>query len=99
MSEWKETALSEVIDLIGGGTPKTSIAEYWGGDIPWLSVADFNTGQKYVRCTEKISRDWGWKKAVPNSCKRATSLFRREVLLVLWQCLVVKWLSINHATE
>ncbi|KKG06386.1 restriction endonuclease subunit S [Methanosarcina mazei] len=51
--EWKEMSLSEVIDLIGGGTPKTSVAEYWNGDIPWLSVADFNTGRKYVFDTEK----------------------------------------------
>lgn len=34
--------LSEVMDLIGGGTPKTSIPEYWNGTIPWLSVKDFN---------------------------------------------------------
>ncbi len=53
MSEWKETSLSKVISLIGGGTPKTSIAEYWNGDIPWLSVSDFNTGLKYVHNSEK----------------------------------------------
>ena len=48
MSEWKKTTLSEVVDLIGGGTPKTSNAQYWDGDIPWFSVADFNTDRKYV---------------------------------------------------
>lgn len=30
--------LSEIMDIIGGGTPKTSKPEYWNGDIPWLSV-------------------------------------------------------------
>ena len=45
--------LSEVIDLIGGGTPKTSKTEYWNGDIPWLSVKDFNNGFRYVYETEK----------------------------------------------
>jgi len=63
MGEWKETALSEVIDLIGGGTPKTSIAEYWNGDIPWLSVADFNTGRKYVYDAEKSITQLGLKKS------------------------------------
>lgn len=53
MSEWKEYKLSDLIDLIGGGTPKTSIPEYWNGEIPWLSVADFNNGKKYVFETEK----------------------------------------------
>ena len=45
--------LSEVMDLIGGGTPKTSKLEYWNGDIPWLSVKDFNNGFRYVYETEK----------------------------------------------
>jgi type I restriction enzyme, S subunit len=53
VSEWKELPLSEVVQLIGGGTPKTSVSEYWNGDIPWLSVVDFNTGRKYVSDTEK----------------------------------------------
>lgn len=59
MSDWKETTLYEIIDLIGGGTPKTSISEYWNGDIPWLSVADFNNGKKYVYQTEKTITEAG----------------------------------------
>ena len=53
MTEWKEYKLGEIIQLIGGGTPKTSVPEYWDGDIPWLSVSDFNNGKKYVFTTEK----------------------------------------------
>ena len=34
--------LSEIMYLIGGGTPKTSVETFWNGDIPWLSVKDFN---------------------------------------------------------
>ena len=45
--------LSDVCTLIGGGTPKTTVKEYWGGDIPWLSVKDFINGEKYVYQTEK----------------------------------------------
>lgn len=53
MTEWKEYKLGEIIQIIGGGTPKTSVPEYWDGDIPWLSVSDFNNGKKYVFTTEK----------------------------------------------
>lgn len=50
--------LSDVIDIIGGGTPKTSVAAYWDGDIPWLSVKDFNNDNRYVYHTEKyITKD------------------------------------------
>jgi type I restriction enzyme S subunit len=53
MDNSREVALSEIIEIIGGGTPRTSEPEYWNGDIPWLSVVDFNTGKKYVFDTEK----------------------------------------------
>jgi len=62
MSEWKEYRVSELCQLIGGGTPKTTVPEYWGGNIPWLSVTDFNTGKKYCfdadkKITEKALKE------------------------------------------
>ena len=53
MEEWKECKLSEIMDLIGGGTPKTSNPDYWDGDIPWISFKDFNGERRYVGDTEK----------------------------------------------
>ncbi len=43
---WAENGLLEVIQLIGGGTPKTAIAEYWDGDIPWLAGGDISSNHK-----------------------------------------------------
>jgi type I restriction enzyme S subunit len=40
MSEWKEYKISDIAEVIGGGTPKTSNKEYWNGDIPWLTPKD-----------------------------------------------------------
>ncbi|MDZ4164206.1 MAG: restriction endonuclease subunit S, partial [Smithellaceae bacterium] len=57
--EWKRTILADAIDLISGGTPKTSVPDYWGGDIPWLSVSDFNTGYRWVSTAEKSITDRG----------------------------------------
>lgn len=51
--------LSQVMDLIGGGTPKTSKSEYWNGDIPWLSVKDFGNDFRYVYKTEKTITELG----------------------------------------
>lgn len=51
--------LSELMDVIGGGTPKTSNPEYWNGDIPWLSVKDFNNDCRYVYQTEKSITKYG----------------------------------------
>lgn len=52
-NEWKSLSISEVAEIIGGGTPKTKNAEYWNGDIPWLSVVDFNNDLRFVESTEK----------------------------------------------
>jgi len=35
---WDEVSLLELIDLVGGGTPKTEVAKYWDGPINWLSA-------------------------------------------------------------
>jgi restriction endonuclease S subunit len=37
---WRTAPFSEMVEILGGGTPKTSVAEYWDGDIPWFSVVD-----------------------------------------------------------
>lgn len=55
--------LSEVMDLIGGGTPKTSKPEYWNGNIPWISVKDFNNDFRYVYKTEKSITQLGLQKS------------------------------------
>lgn len=51
---WKMRPLSEFLTILGGGTPKTSVEEYWGGDIPWFSVVDTPpAGAVFVVATEK----------------------------------------------
>lgn len=58
-SEWKKAPIIDYVELIGGGTPKTSVAEYWNEDIPWLSVKDFNNDYRYVYSTEKYITEAG----------------------------------------
>ncbi len=51
---WEVKAFADTIEIIGGGTPKTSVAEYWDGDIPWFSVVDAPTASEvWVVDTEK----------------------------------------------
>ncbi|PMZ75993.1 restriction endonuclease subunit S [Pseudomonas sp. FW305-70] len=51
---WGVGSFSDTVEIIGGGTPKTSNPSYWGGDIPWFSVVDTpKTGEVFVVDTEK----------------------------------------------
>jgi type I restriction enzyme, S subunit len=52
--DWEKKSLYDCINLIGGGTPKTSVDEYWNGDICWISAKDITPNHKGVICsTEK----------------------------------------------
>ena len=37
---WEQRKLGEVAKIVGGGTPSTSIPEYWNGDIDWYSPTE-----------------------------------------------------------
>ena len=62
------------MDIIGGGTPKTSKPEYWNGDIPWLSVKDFNNDYRYVYETEKTITQAGLDNSSTKLLKRNDSI-------------------------
>ncbi|MFL9895968.1 restriction endonuclease subunit S [Paraburkholderia sp. RL17-381-BIF-C] len=40
---WGVNKLEEISEIIGGGTPNTSICEYWGGDIDWYSPTEIGS--------------------------------------------------------
>ena len=39
-SGWVTKKLGEVCEVVLGGTPRTSVPEYWGGSVPWLTPGD-----------------------------------------------------------
>ena len=51
---WGVGSILEIAELLSGGTPKTKIAEYWGGGIPWVSAKDVtNALGTFILDTEK----------------------------------------------
>ncbi len=41
-SNWQKIKLSDVCEVIGGGTPSTKNYDFWNGDIPWLTPKDLS---------------------------------------------------------
>ncbi|MFU2114589.1 restriction endonuclease subunit S [[Pasteurella] aerogenes] len=70
MSSWKKSKLSEVINIIGGGTPKRSEEKYWNGNIPWLSVADFNNDLRFVSSSAEYITELGLSQSSTKLLKR-----------------------------
>ena len=54
-SEWKETTIADVAQVIGGGTPSSKMPEYWGEDIPWITPKDLSSN--YFRYIERGERN------------------------------------------
>ncbi len=51
---WQVQSFRDTINIIGGGTPKTSNPKFWDGDIPWFSVVDApSASDVFVVDTEK----------------------------------------------
>jgi len=51
---WKKYKLEEVAKIVGGGTPRTDIDEYWNGDIPWITPKDLsNFNGRYISKGER----------------------------------------------
>jgi type I restriction enzyme S subunit len=42
---WKPKTIDEICDSVGGGTPSTSNANYWGGIIKWVTPTDIASKQ------------------------------------------------------
>lgn len=58
-SGWPLVPFADTVEILSGGTPRTNEPAYWGGDVPWYSVADAPLPEDvFVLCTEKtISHD------------------------------------------
>lgn len=55
-SEWVETQLGDVAEVIVGGTPSTAIPAFWNGNIPWMASGDVHAKRIFDvpgRITEK----------------------------------------------
>jgi type I restriction enzyme, S subunit len=39
-SSWLLSTLGDVADVLSGGTPTTSVPEYWGGEIVWITPSE-----------------------------------------------------------
>ena len=54
--------LGDICEIVSGSTPKTSIEEYWDGDIKWITPAEINDDTYIVTDSVRKITDLGAKK-------------------------------------
>ena len=61
---WRWVKLGEVCEIVSGTTPKSGEANYWNGEIVWITPTDLGKlAEKYIRNSERRISEAGF-----NSC-------------------------------
>lgn len=89
-----EVGFTEIIQILGGGTPKTGESSYWNGNVPFFTPKD--VGSPYTLATEKTITEEGL--AHCNSrlycCYELTSIADRSIFQSFADAIIaVEW---NH---
>lgn len=54
--------LGDICEIVSGSTPKTSVAEYWGGDLKWITPAELNDNSYVITDSARKLTELGVKK-------------------------------------
>ena len=71
--EWESTPISNIADIIGGGTPDTSVDEYWGGNIQWFTPSEIGK-EKYAYLSDRTITEAGLKNSSAKLLPQGTVL-------------------------
>ena len=57
-AHWETVRLTGVFSVVSGSTPESGVADYWDGDIPWVTPEDLGdlTGPQIVRTRRRITQ-------------------------------------------
>jgi len=70
--KWEEKKLGVLTEVVVGGTPSTTIPDYWGGQIPWLSSGELKNGE--IHKASKFITELGLKKSSTKVMPKSTVL-------------------------
>lgn len=68
-NDWKLYKLSQVAEIINGGTPSRNNPEYWGGNIPWIAVGDYSEVDRFISDTKEKITELGFRESSTNLLK------------------------------
>ena len=72
--DWEQRKLGELAEIVGGGTPSTSVDSYWDGDIDWYAPAEIGE-QIYLESSQRKITEEGLTKSSAKILPIGTVLF------------------------
>ena len=55
--EWKNVKIADIATIVGGGTPDTTISEYWDGDIQWFTPSEIGKSKYIAKSDRTITNE------------------------------------------
>ena len=71
---WEQRKLGKLAEIVGGGTPSTSVNSYWDGDIDWYAPAEIGE-QIYLESSQRKITEEGLNKSSAKILPIGTVLF------------------------
>lgn len=87
---WESKQIGEIAEVVGGGTPKTEIVDYWDGEIKWFTPSEIGK-TKYVfdsdrHITEKGLKNSSAKLLPKNALLLSSRATVGEISIALTEC-------------
>ena len=93
---WKVGSILDFADLLSGGTPKTSIAEYWDGGISWVSAKDASSASDLLLLsTEKTVSQAGLENSATKLLPKYTTIVTARGTVGAY-CLLSREMAMNQ---
>ena len=73
-NDWEQRKLGDLAEIVGGGTPSTSIDLYWDGEIDWYAPAEIGD-QIYLESSQRKITEEGLNKSSAKMLPVGTVLF------------------------
>ncbi|MGB4971758.1 MAG: restriction endonuclease subunit S [Cyclobacteriaceae bacterium] len=86
---WGVGIIESLLDIELGGTPSTKVAEFWGGDIPWLDsgeIANFPIIEAMEHITEKAIENSATSLMPAGTCVLSITRHLRPSILAVDSC-------------
>lgn len=80
LKNWSWRPLVDLAKLESGHTPRKSVPEYWGGDVPWISLRDIRAAHGCViTTTESMPTMLGVENSSARLLPEGTVVFSRDI--------------------
>lgn len=93
---WRIVPFPDLVEILSGGTPKTSMTEYWDGSIAWVSAKDVKAAKElFILETERQITELGLRKSSAKMLPKKTTIVTARGSVGNY-CLLGREMSMNQ---